>query len=311
MESKLKLSFKKFYEKNLSKEKYINNATLAAQKALDKVRKMREARMFNLSLYKYKGEIKGIKVVAKNPNTPHTSSSPSKSVSDEKTETPKNNENEEMKILVPDKKIIDLVADDIKTVPIKEKTDEEIKTNIVEKEEKKEQQTEEAEEEVIEEKSSSSRKPSIPEESISDEFLDQFMKFLSNNNNKNNNNNNNEVIEEEVTEEPILKRPRKAIPRRRRSEPISENDNDGSISSLKELKQSSQIPSRTPKPARPVKPVIPRRGRPLNQKYVYSEPKIEVPTQIETDTPTPKPKKDYKNNKNDRIKAIHKMTFLE
>ena len=72
MEAKLKLAFKNLHEKYLSKEKYMSSPLGAAQKALKKVREMREARMFNITLYKYKGDVKGIRVVPKNPNTPHT-----------------------------------------------------------------------------------------------------------------------------------------------------------------------------------------------------------------------------------------------
>lgn len=71
MDSKLRLAWKKEYEKKLSKEKYIGNALQAAQKALSKIKKMREARFFNITLYRYKGDVKGIKVVPKNPKTPN------------------------------------------------------------------------------------------------------------------------------------------------------------------------------------------------------------------------------------------------
>lgn len=282
MESKLKLSFKKFFEKNLSKEKYINNATLAAQKALDKVRKMREARMFNISLYKYKGEIKGIKVVAKNPNTPHTSSTA-------KTTPPpveeNKNKDEEMEVIVPEKKIIDLVADDFKAPEKEEEKEEEKKEDEV----MDKQQAEETEEEKPEQPPSS---PKIPEENMDESFLKELMKYI------NVNKPTGDLIEEEVEEE--IKRPKKAIPRRRRSQPIPKEES---------LEQSAQIPPRTPKPLpRPTRPAPPRRGRAISQKYVFTEPKIELP---ELNTEVKKPKRDYKNNKEDRIKAIHRMTFLE
>lgn len=71
MDSKLRLAWKKTYDEKLSKDKYTGNALLAAQKALSKIKKMREARLFNITLYRYKGDVKGIKVVPKNPKTPN------------------------------------------------------------------------------------------------------------------------------------------------------------------------------------------------------------------------------------------------
>ena len=96
MDNKLKLAWKKFFEEKLSKEKYIGNETLAAQKALAKVKEMREARMFNITLYRYKGAVKGIKVVPKNPNTPNVASK-KKEVKEEPIEEVKEEVKEEMK----------------------------------------------------------------------------------------------------------------------------------------------------------------------------------------------------------------------
>lgn len=76
MDSKLKLAWKKAYDGKLSKDKYVGEPLKAAQAALSKIRKMREARMFNITLYRYKGDVKGIKVTPKNAKTPNVHGDP-------------------------------------------------------------------------------------------------------------------------------------------------------------------------------------------------------------------------------------------
>ena len=161
MEAKLKLAFRNLFEKKLSKEKYTNNQIAAAQKALAKVREMREARMFNISLYKYKGDVKGIKVVAKNPKTPHISEPVEKIEAPmEKKEEMKQEENKEEEMM---KKWVDELMKEIEN---KKQTKEETKAEwafeqqLLEQKGKSKEEPEEPEEpEVIPEKSIPRKRP--------------------------------------------------------------------------------------------------------------------------------------------------------
>lgn len=270
MDAKLRLAFKKIFEKKISKEKYLDKQTEAAQKALEKVRKMKEARMFNISLYKYKGDIKGIKVVPKNPKTPNVSKDP---------------------------EIID--------EPVKEETakEEPVKEESLKEEPVKEEDNPEEEKEEI--------LPEHKPELISHDLPDNFIEFLMNEMKKAETVGENvKVVESEEMEEPKPKRRTRKTSKDKIANNVIPQRRKNQV--LEELTQSPAIPSRVPKP-KPVKPAPIRRGRAPDQKYVYTESKLNTPENIVTDLPTgqqQKIRRDYKNNKGDRLKAIQTITFM-
>lgn len=248
MEAKLKIAFKNIYDKKLSKEKYLNNPVGAAQKALAKVKQMREARMFNITLYKYKGDIKGIKVVAKNPNTPNIKP---KDVKEEIKE-------EEMK---------------------KEET---TAAPPPQQEEIKEEPKKENEEE---EKASSEPEEDDKPPEMSKEFFMEFMKHLMENP---------EAMKEPPDEEEIEDIPEEEIPEPE-PEPPKLSGRRRRQNSVLEIEEPKKVP-------RQVRPIPPRTPRPVKQKYLN-------PTPEPINEEISKPKRDYKNNKADRIKAIHKLMY--
>ena len=254
MEAKLKLAFKNLFEKKLSKEKYMNNQIGAAQKALAKVKEMREARMFNISLYKYKGDIKGIKVIAKNPKTPNISKQ-------EEIPIEKEEEKNEVKEEIPVEK------EEEKNEMLLKKWTDELMKRIEEKTQTKETiQKEEKDNNDEETKAEWAREQHIMEQKANKKWVDDLMKKIE------------EEEEEEIEEiEEPEKIQTKSIPQKR---PIKE-----------------------PKLPKQVRPIPPRKPKVIQQKYLTPKPQSEPEIS--------KPKRDYKNNKSDRIKAIHKMIFGE
>lgn len=271
MEAKLKLAFKNFFEKYLSKDKYTNNEIGAAQKALKKVKEMREARMFNISLYKYKGAVKGIKVVAKNPNTPHIT----------KEDPSKKEETEEMKAIPEEEE----QQEKPKEEPAKEGEPE----PEPEPEPVPDPNTEELE----------------PPRLMTEEQIKELMRSLLNIKPQDYDNGEEEdedeeekeeeqeeEEEEEAPEEPPKPVPRaKAnIPRRRRLSEVAE--------------EVSRTKPQKPKIIKQVRPVPPRTPRVVKQKYLNPKP-------LDRELIEFKPKIDYKNNKSDRIQALYKLTYAE
>ena len=273
MEAKLKLAFKNLHEKYLSKEKYMNSPLGAAQKALKKVREMREARMFNITLYKYKGDVKGIRVVPKNPNTPHTTKRGLKK--EEKEEKEEGEEEGEMRIIPEEPE------------ELKEKK-EEPKEEPKEEEEEPKQELKEAVE-TLEDKEPNGL---LTEDQIK-ELMMNLMKMKPQDQGGDGGVGGDEKEEEkeEIDEKP-LPRSSANIPQRRR---------------LKELSEEINSPTKPQKPkiVKQVRPIPPRKPRVVKQKYLTPCPSQQM------EINDFKPKTDYKNNKADRIQAIHRLIYEE
>lgn len=246
MESKLKLAFKKIFEKNLSKEKYAGNENLAAQDALAQVKQMKGASDYNLFLYKYKGEIRGLKVFAKSLSK-------------------KKKQGKEGPEIEPEPE------PELKTEPNPE-PDPEPKPEPEPDPEPQEGPTfgEDADDDKIK------------------EFVKMMMEAMQSN----------EAmeppeepeVEEEVKEE-VIEKPKKRGRPSKREPPIN----------------NKEIVSPKPVKIKEVKPARPRKIPPgLHQKFQISSLKFD---HDEGALPAEKRKRDYRNNKTDRIKAFQGLMF--
>lgn len=265
MEAKLKLAFKKIFEKNLSKEKYACNEIQAAQDALAEVKKMKGAEDYNMFLYKYNNQIRGLKVFSKDLKRKKKEKVEEKVEEKEQKQEADQNKEEAPPTIPQCVEEMKPISEEIETIQEKNEENEE-------------------------------------NEEINNEDLEKmFSMFLTAMQNKKNKDeeveseDDEEEIEEEIPEEIKFKPKPKPLPK-----PEQKRNS-------KQRPPAIETPSQRPKVVKEVKPVKPRKiPQGLKQKFQISALKFE---QGEDAEPAEKRRKDYRNNKADRIKALRGMIF--